>query len=72
MKYRIKQTGDLYYPQYRFWFIWETFYIRLGPHGGWDSLHFKTLEEARDYLDKKVQQDIYNKSLEIIKYHKYP
>ena len=53
MKLRVKQIGEVYYPQYRRFFIWTNFYEDVG----YDDLSLKafaTLEEAKKYANNVV------------------
>lgn len=71
MKYRIKQCGaDKFIPQYRFWFTWFVFHKHYSPNGGFGTRTFGTLEEAKEFINKRIESNKYKVSLCKVKYHK--
>jgi len=51
MKVRVKQIGELYYPQYRFLFVWNTFQEMVGIDV-LNTVKFGVLEDAIKYAKK--------------------
>ena len=47
-KVRVKQIGEMYYPQYRFMFIWNNFLKSTSPESS-TAIKFGTLKEAIMY-----------------------
>ena len=47
-KVRVKQIGDMYYPQYRFMFVWHDF-NKIESYGLYKVVRFNTLEKATKY-----------------------
>jgi len=47
-KVRVKQIGEMYYPQYRFMFVWSNF-LKSTSHESSLVIKFGTLEEATEY-----------------------
>lgn len=67
-QYRIlEETVDgktTFYPQYKGWFFWNTFGEYDCDFEHYTDVYFKTLKDARDFLDSKQQN--------FIKIHEYP
>lgn len=63
MKYRVKQIGDKFYPQYKYLFWWAHYSWAFG------AVEFDNLEEAREYLDDWVPKV---KLEPLVKIHQYP
>jgi len=47
-KVRVKQIGEMYYPQYRFMFIWNNFQ-KMVSMDEYETVRFSTLEKATKY-----------------------
>lgn len=63
MKYRIKQVGNSFYPQFQVvWPLWFSFY------SGESEDEYDSLEDATEYLNQRIRNDHPQK--EII--HNYP
>lgn len=67
MKYRIKEVGSYYYPQYRVCWIW--FYF-IGPFD--EDIYFTSLERAYEYLNYKSKEEEGVKGSKKVIIHPYP
>jgi hypothetical protein len=55
MKYRIEQIGEVYYPQYRRWFVWKCFERAAGGSVCgvvYETIRFGSASGAMKYLNK--------------------
>lgn len=68
MKYRIKQVGSKYYPQYKFLsMFWCHFKSGMFGIGYYDTV-FWSLKDAKDYLDEIKTDEKADKSVSIHNY----
>jgi hypothetical protein len=74
MKYRIKQCGDdVFIPQWSWLGIfWDKFCKYHYPTGSYGTIKFSCIADAREFIQKDIERYQYNKSLDKVKYHKYP
>jgi hypothetical protein len=62
MKTRVIEIDNLFYPQYRFWFIWLRFskYIWGGP----ECVSFATIEQAIEFCIREKSKRVKYKTEE--------
>ena len=62
MKYRIKEKDGKFYPQIKYFLVWEYFSITLKEQFGYDKpsiadghieAYFNCLKDAEDYIEKE-------------------
>jgi hypothetical protein len=68
MKYRIKQVGNKYYPQYKLLFVFWC-HFKSSMYGiGYCNTVFWSLEDAKEYLDEIKSYEKLDESVSIHNY----